>query len=131
MKDFVKLALALAAGAAAGFGAARSTVEPERPAFLVVLGKVKDREAFAAGYTAKLPPVYAQYGGSYLVAGRNFEILEGDGDFEAMVISRWPSMEAGRAFWNSPEYAPLREARIANAWGEFDVYLVEGLPPRD
>ncbi|RMF07470.1 MAG: DUF1330 domain-containing protein [Alphaproteobacteria bacterium] len=99
-----------------------------RPAYLVVLGKVHDREAFAKGYVAKLAPIYEKYGGEYLAVGRNHEVLEGEGAFESYVISRWPSMAAARTFWTSEEYAPLRQARIENNWGTFDVFLLEGLP---
>lgn len=98
------------------------------PAYLVVLGEVLDRDAFMSGYAAKLAPVYAQYGGEYLAVGRNFEIFEGEAGFKSFIISKWPSMAAARAFWDSPEYAPLKAARIDNAWGRFDVYALEGLP---
>ena len=101
---------------------------PENPAYLVVLGDIYDREAFIEGYVGKLAPIYDQYGGAYLAAGRNWELMEGEGDFKSFVISKWPSMEAGRAFWNSEEYAPLKDARIKNNWAAFDVYLLEGLP---
>jgi uncharacterized protein (DUF1330 family) len=99
-----------------------------KPAYLVVLGEVYDRDAFMSGYTAKLPPVYEKYGGRYLAAGRNFEVFEGEARFKSFVISKWPSMAAARAFWESPDYAPLKQARIANGWGRFDVYALEGLP---
>lgn len=126
------LAGAAAMALAQGEGAVRAAEEaaPQKPAYLIVYGRVRDRAAFAQGYVAKLPPVYAKYGGEYLAVGRNFEALEGVADFESVVISRWPSMEAGRAFWNSAEYAPLRKARIDGDWGSFNVVLVEGLPAR-
>lgn len=98
------------------------------PAYLIVLGEVYDREAFMSGYAAKLAPVYEKFGGEYVAMGRNHEVLEGTGSFSSYVVSKWPSMDAARAFWNSEDYAPLRDARIENNWGRFDVYLVEGLP---
>jgi uncharacterized protein (DUF1330 family) len=98
------------------------------PAYLVVLGDVYDREAFIGEYVAKLGPIYEQHGGEYLAVGRNWELMEGEGEFQSFVISKWPSMDAGRAFWNSDEYAQLKDARIQNNWGAFDVYLLEGLP---
>ena len=98
-----------------------------KPAYLVVLGEVYDRENFMAGYTAKLPPLYEKFGGEYLAAGRNFEVLEGTGAFKSYVISKWPSMQAVKAFWTSPEYKDLQRARIDGNWGRFDVYAIEGL----
>ena len=98
------------------------------PGYLIVIGKVHQRDAFFDGYVEELPAVYARYGGAYLALGRDYRVLEGEAAFESFVISRWPSMEAAQAFWNSDEYAPLRRARIDGDWGDFDVYLFPGLP---
>lgn len=101
--------------------------DAEAPAYLIVLGDVYDREAFISGYAAKMPPLYEEFGGEYLAVGQNRDILEGDSEFQSYVISKWPSMAAARAFWKSDGYAPLRDARIDNKWGRFDVYLLEGM----
>lgn len=98
-----------------------------KPAYLVVLGEVYDREKFMNEYSAKLPPLYEKFGGQYIALGRNFEVFEGAGNFKSFVIAKWPSMEAARAFWNSPDYDALRRARIDGNWGRFDVYAFEGL----
>lgn len=99
-----------------------------RPAFLVVLGDVYDRDAFMSGYSAKLAPLYEKYGGEYLAVGRNKDVLENGDEFQSFVISKWPSMEAARAFWSDPEYVKLKDERIDKNWSRFDVYLLEGLP---
>lgn len=98
-----------------------------RPAYLVVTGVVHDRAAFRDGYAAKLPPLYARHGGRYLAVGAGGEVLEGEGGFSSYVISEWPSVSAAKAFWEDPEYLALRRARSEQGWGEFDVYLFEGL----
>ena len=102
----------------------------DNPAYLVVFGTVHDRPAFMQGYAGKLPPVYDQYGGTYLAVGGGdkIEVLEGNYEPASYVISRWKSVEAAHEFWNSPEYAPLKKARIDHNWGDFDVVLIEGLP---
>jgi uncharacterized protein (DUF1330 family) len=107
--------------------AVEASIQPR--AYMVVLGTVTDRPAFAAGYAAKLPPLYEKYGGRYLAIGRTGEMLEGEADGTSYVLSEWPSMDAARAFWNSPEYAELKAARIAGGWGTFTVYLFPGIPP--
>lgn len=96
-----------------------------KPAYLVVSGEVTDREAFMAGYAAKLGPLYERHGGQYLAIGSNHETLEGSG-IPSLVISEWPSADAARAFWYDPEYELLKKARIDGEWGTFDVWLVEG-----
>lgn len=101
---------------------------PETGAYMVVLGTVHDREAFMAGYASRLGPLYEKYGGSYVAIGRGAEVLEGEPNFQSHVISRWPDMESARAFWASPEYEALKDARIEGEWGTFEVFLVEALP---
>lgn len=105
-------------------------VAKSAPAYMLVLGEVHDREAFMEGYASKLGPLYDKYGGSYIAVagGASVEVLEGDYSPSSIVLGKWESMEAARAFWNSPEYAPLKAARIDNDWGDFDVILVQGLP---
>lgn len=100
----------------------------EKPAYLIVLGEVYDREAFMSGYSAKLAPLYEKYGGDYIAVGRNKAVLENGKEFQSFVISKWPSMEAAKAFWADPEYEKLKTARIEQGWSKFDVYLLEGLP---
>mgnify|MGYP006292886487 FL=1 len=111
-------------------GAVENAVEAEasaNPAYMVVMGTVFDRAAFGAGYAAKLPPLYARHGGEYVAVTGDVETLEGEPGFESVVISRWPNAQAARDFWSDPEYRELADARIDNAWGEFEVVLVEGL----
>ena len=102
----------------------------EVPAYMIVLGEVLDRPAFMEGYAAKLPPLYAEFGGAYLArgGGPGIEVLEGDYTPLSYVISKWPNAQAAGDFWNSDGYDVLRRARIDNAWGDFDVLLVTGLP---
>jgi uncharacterized protein (DUF1330 family) len=99
-------------------------VPPSSPGcILVVQGTVTDRANFFGRYVTALPPLYTRYGGSYLAVGRPQETLEGSLGFQSVVMSRWPSCDAARAFWNSPEYQAL--ARDRQPWGRFDVYLIE------
>jgi uncharacterized protein (DUF1330 family) len=97
----------------------------EPACIMVVQGVVTNREAFPA-YARDLPPIYARYGGTYLVVARDPETLEGDPPFESLVISRWPSCEAARAFWTSADYRALVAMRAE--WGRFDVVIAPELP---
>ena len=105
----------------------------ENPAYMLVLGEVFDRPAFMSGYAAKLPPLYEEFGGAYIAigGGPGIEVPEGDFAPPSYVVSKWPNAQAARDFWNSEGYDALRRARIDNAWGTFDVLLVQGLPERD
>lgn len=120
------LALSACATPAASI-APTPTVASDPGVYMVVLGKVFDRPAFMEGYAARLPPLYEKFGGEYVALTRGMEILEGTPGFESVVIARWPSAEAARAFWTSPEYVDLIRARTENGWGEFTVVLVPAL----
>ncbi|MEO5829159.1 MAG: DUF1330 domain-containing protein [Rhodanobacter sp.] len=94
-------------------------------AFLVVTARISDPLAFRA-YAEKTAALVAAFGGHYRVLGALPEVLEGQPREGKVVISEWPSMEAARRFWDSPEYAQARQLREGT--GSFDVMLVNGLP---
>lgn len=138
MKGFIAgsvLGLCSGIGIAACVGlpvqqASSEEAPPEPPAYMIVLGEVLDRPAFMERYASQLAPLYAEYGGRYLAlgGGPGIEVLEGDYTPPSYVLSTWPNAQAARDFWNSDAYDVLRRARIDNAWGEFDVLLIQGLP---
>jgi len=98
-----------------------------RPAYLLVQGHVTDREGFKA-YNAALPPIYRKYGGEYLalVPAPLVEVAEGPAENRSIVLARFPSREAARAFWDSPEYAEAKKLREGK--GTFFVTILDGLP---
>jgi uncharacterized protein (DUF1330 family) len=73
------------------------------------------------------PAVIAQYGGRYAVRGGTMERLENADGFSRMVVLEFPSLDAARAFYHSPEYAPLLKLRIETT--ESQVVLVDGFVP--
>ncbi len=93
------------------------------PAYMIVQLKVTDPDKFA-GYRSAVPAVVEAFGGRYLVRGGAVEVLEGSHDGRRVVVFEFPSVEAIKRFWNSPEYArvkPLRE----NA-AEVDAWIIPG-----
>jgi uncharacterized protein (DUF1330 family) len=99
----------------------------DQPAYLLVQGHVTDREGFKA-YSAALPPIYRKYRGEYiaLVPAPLVEVVEGDPEHRSVVIARFPSREAAREFWYSPEYAEAKKLRDGK--GTFYVTILDGLP---
>ena len=102
----------------------------DRPAYLLVQGQVTDREGLKA-YSAALPPIYRRYGGEYLalVPASLVEVVEGSPENRSIVIARFPSRAAARAFWDSPEYAAVKGLREGK--GTFFVTILDGLPAAD
>ena len=95
------------------------------PAYLVARISVQDAAGFDR-YRAGVLPVITTYGGRYIVRGGAMDVLEGTSP-ERLVIVEFPTMDAARAFYRSPDYAPLLALRMQST--EAEVVLVEGFPP--
>ena len=96
------------------------------PGYLIANVKVTDPEGFER-YRAGVPAVIAQFGGRYAVRGGAMERLENADGFNRIVVLEFPSLDAVRAFYFSPEYAPLLKLRIETT--ESQVMLVDGFVP--
>jgi uncharacterized protein (DUF1330 family) len=68
----------------------------------------------------------AKHGGHYVARTRNpWEVLEGAApDITHVTMIEFPSMEHARAWYNDPEYAPLKKLRQAGS--RLNFLLVEG-----
>lgn len=94
-------------------------------AYMIVFAKIHDRDQFINGYGVPTAKLIGEYGGEYLVRGPGVEALEGGlFDGTSAVISKWPSKDAIKAFWNSEAYEKLKAAR--QPWADAHVMIVEG-----
>ena len=94
------------------------------PAYMVVVAKIADRDAFISGYGSAAGKLVEQFGGKYVLRGPGVELLEGEfGAGASIVISEWPDKAAAKAFWNSPEYAEAKKLRAGVA--DCQVLLIE------
>ncbi len=94
------------------------------PAYLIANITVRDPAGFEA-YRQAVPAVIAAHGGRYLVRGGAVEEKEGAPGLARLVILEFPDMAAARAFYDSPDYAPLLAMRLAATDGT--LALVEGI----
>ena len=85
---------------------------------------VTNPEAYEA-YKAAAAPLVAAAGGRYLVRGGKAEAHEGAPPAGRVVILEYPSLDAARAFLNSPEYTAIVHLRTDNAVSR--LMIVEGL----
>jgi len=92
-------------------------------AFLIANITVTDPERYSL-YRAQVPKIVAQYGGRFLVRAGAVHRLEGDLGVDRFVVIEFPSPEAARQFYDSPEYAPLLRLRMETAKSQ--VAIVEG-----
>ncbi len=66
--------------------------------------------------TRSAAAVIKQYGGKFIVASPKGQALDGKPGLVNIVIE-FDSLEAAQTFYNSPEYAPHKERRLAATEG--------------
>ncbi len=75
-------------------------------------------------YKKLVPATVEKYGGRFAVRGGTIESKEGGWKPARMVVLEFPSMEKARAWYHSPEYAPVLAMRLKA--GTAKLILVEG-----
>jgi len=93
-----------------------------KPAYLVVDARSSD-PARMQEYRRLAQTAVEKFGGRYLVRGGEYEVLEGGWRPERLVVVEFPSREAAKSFYGSPEYVAAREARAGVS--DFDMLLAE------
>jgi uncharacterized protein (DUF1330 family) len=73
---------------------------------------VTDPEAYPR-YVAMVGPIVERFGGEFLVRGGCAESHEGTPPGGRNVVIRFPSYEAARAWYRSPDYAEAKRLRMA------------------
>jgi uncharacterized protein (DUF1330 family) len=93
------------------------------PAYLVVQSTIKDELQFRT-YREAVIPFIASFGGKVAARDAKVHVLEGEHDTRPVVMFEFPSMDALHAFWNSPDYAPIKKMREGIA--TVDVWAFPG-----
>lgn len=91
-------------------------------AYIIARVDVSDPDAYAL-YAKGAGEAMKIHGARIVVRGGPAEVLEGEGRARNVVLE-FPSAEAARAYFNSPEYQAARQHRLGKA--AFDAILVEG-----
>jgi len=93
-------------------------------AYLLVDIEVTDSAAYEE-CRMQVPPIIAAHGVRYVVRGGASEVLEGTWQPKRNAIIEFPSMAALKAFWQAPEYQPVR--RICERAAISNLVAVEGV----
>lgn len=91
--------------------------------YIVVQVDVTDPDAYAE-YVKLVPPTVEKHGGEFLVRGGAMEILEGEWPMKRLVVVRFPSVAAAKAWHADPDYAKPKAMRQAASRG--NMVVVEG-----
>lgn len=84
-------------------------------AYLVANYRITNAEAYRA-YPPAVIPTLAAHGGEVLVADYETEVVESPASSVTVVV-KFPSKEAARAWYESPEYQEILHRRIDNSEG--------------
>ena len=93
------------------------------PAYLIAEIEITNPEGYAE-YAKVVPATVEKFGGKFLARGGKAHPLEGDWPERRRVIIEFPSMEAAKAWYDSPEYQKPKAMRIANSKGR--LLLLDG-----
>ena len=76
-------------------------------------------------YSAGVGATVAKYNGKPLVRGGAFEVVEGDYQSRRMIIMEFPDMATLKAWYDSDDYAALKEMRQSSS--SANIVAVEGM----
>lgn len=85
------------------------------PKGYVVFNEIIKDQAGYDGYVMKALPTILNTGGKAIVVHDNPEVIEGDWYGTRTVILEFDSVDAARAWYNSPEYQAVVGERLASA----------------
>ena len=85
---------------------------------------VRDADALVE-YRRRNTDAVAAHGSRFVVRGGAVTLLEGEWPTERIVVMEFPDAAAARAWWESDDYAPLKELRRGAS--DTNIILVEGV----
>lgn len=94
-------------------------------AYVIVQENIHDQEMFTA-YRAQVLPTVQQFGGSFIVRGGDFKVVEGEGTFQRLVVIEFPSRADAEGWYHSPAYQKLVPLRLKASTGT--LIIVDGVP---
>ena len=125
MKPKYTIALSMLAGMAAGAVAVQSLhAQAKPPVYMIALNEVTDVDRYVKEY---VPPAQASvkaHGGVYVAAGPG-TLIEGDLPKGPVVVLRWDSMEALKAWKDLPDFVAAYE--VGKKYAKFNIIAVSGV----
>ena len=92
--------------------------------YVIANVSVEDAAAYE-GYRSRTAAIIEQYDGRFLVRGGAVEVREGEPGISRLVILEFPSVDAARTFYDSPEYQAILPIRFDTA--DSTLIIAEGV----
>ena len=125
MRTKYAVALSMLAGMAVGAAAVQSLrAQTKPPVYMIALNEVTDTDHYAKEYVAAAQASVKAHGGVYVAAGPG-TMIEGDLPKGPVVILRWDSLEALKAWKESPDFVAAHA--IGMKYAKFNIVAVSGM----
>jgi uncharacterized protein (DUF1330 family) len=126
MKTPFVMVLSLATGAALGVCTIQALhAQAKPPVYSVALIEVTNPDGYAKEYLPPASSSIAAHGGVYVARGSGTAIA-GTVPKDRVVILRWESLDALKAWYNSADYVAAN--KIGEKYAKFNFVAVEGVP---
>lgn len=100
-----------------------------QPGYVIGQISVDDLDVYLEKYGQPVGAQLAAAGAEILVASPDATPLEGAWSGNWTVVLKFPSLEAARAWYESPEYAPLKRLRMEELTSGGNIALASGFDP--
>jgi uncharacterized protein (DUF1330 family) len=91
--------------------------------YVIANVEITDPKAYDE-YRKGVPATLAKHGGKFLARGGALQRLEGDAEWNRVVILEFASVAAAKAWYDSPDYQPL--AQLRQRASRSHLIIVEG-----
>ena len=104
------------------------SVNPTKPAYIMVHMKVESLEELNQRYAQFAIPILLKHGGQMIAGTPMPKVKEGDWNGNWAAVLSFPSMEAAEGWYNSEEYQPYKNLRINELQSEAGrVVIIPGM----
>jgi uncharacterized protein (DUF1330 family) len=125
MKARYIAALSMLAGMAVGAVAIQALhAQARSPVYMIALDEITDADRYSNEYLRPAQASIKLHGGVYVAAGPG-TLIEGTLPKESVVVLRWDSMEALKAWRESSDYLAARQIGIR--YGKYNIVAVKGV----
>jgi uncharacterized protein (DUF1330 family) len=125
MKIKYAIALSTLAGMAAGADAVQSLhAQAKPPVYMIALNEVTDADRYGKEYVPAAQASVKAHGGVYVAAGPGIA-LEGDLPKGPVIIIRWDSLEALKAWKDSSDFAAIYDT--GRKYAKFNIVAANGI----
>jgi uncharacterized protein (DUF1330 family) len=120
--------LSLLTGIAIG-GAAIQTLHAQAkpPVYAIALNQLTDAEGYAKDYLPKGRAAIIAHGGVYVAAGKG-TVITGDAPHDRIVVLKFESLDAVKAWFNSADYQAAN--KVGQKYAHYNILAVDGVPAK-